>query len=35
MGRMKDLRQETLGPRPVGEWRIFMISVSVGLVFVT
>lgn len=35
MSRMKDPGQVTLGPRPVGEWKIFMISVGVGRIFVT
>lgn len=35
MSRMKDLGQITLGPRPVGKWKIFMISVAVGPVSVT
>lgn len=35
MSRMKDLGQVTLGPRPAGEWKIFMIRVGVGRVFVT
>lgn len=35
LGIKRDLRQGILGSRPGGEWKIFMISVGFGLVFVT
>ena len=34
-GIKRDLRQGILGSRPSGEWKMFMIGVGVGLVFVT
>lgn len=35
LGIKRDLRQGILGSRPGGEWEDFMISVGVGLLFVT